>query len=96
MARSPDGIVEAPARQPARTIALSAALAIVEVACAKAAEIGVPMNVAVVDDGNNLPPPRRSSATRKKSSSRARTSTSSIRPTGIAPRRRQTPSLGES
>ncbi len=36
------------------TVNLSAAQAVVEAARAKAEEIGVPMNIAVVDDGNNL------------------------------------------
>jgi uncharacterized protein GlcG (DUF336 family) len=38
----------------ADSVTLSSAQAVVEAACAKAEEIGVPMNVAVVDDGNNL------------------------------------------
>jgi uncharacterized protein GlcG (DUF336 family) len=38
----------------ANTITLTAAQAVVDAACAKAAQIGVPMNVAVVDAGNNL------------------------------------------
>jgi uncharacterized protein GlcG (DUF336 family) len=33
---------------------LEAARAVVDAACAKAEDIGVPMNVAVVDEGNNL------------------------------------------
>ncbi|HEX7289515.1 MAG TPA: heme-binding protein [Conexibacter sp.] len=37
-----------------QTITLEAAQAVVDAARAKAAEIGVPMNVAVVDAGNNL------------------------------------------
>jgi uncharacterized protein GlcG (DUF336 family) len=36
------------------TVTLSAAQAVVEAARAKAEEIGVPMNIAVVDGGNNL------------------------------------------
>ena len=36
------------------TVTLSAAQAIVDAASAKADEIGVPMNIAVVDEGNNL------------------------------------------
>jgi uncharacterized protein GlcG (DUF336 family) len=36
------------------TISLQAAQAVVDAACAKARDIGVPMNVAVVDAGNNL------------------------------------------
>ena len=36
------------------TVTLDAAQAVIEAARAKAAEIGVPMNIAVVDDGNNL------------------------------------------
>jgi uncharacterized protein GlcG (DUF336 family) len=35
-------------------VTLSAAQAVVDAACAKAEEIGVPMNIAVVDAGNNL------------------------------------------
>jgi uncharacterized protein GlcG (DUF336 family) len=35
-------------------MSLSAAQAVVEAARAKAEEIGVPMNIAVVDEGNNL------------------------------------------
>jgi uncharacterized protein GlcG (DUF336 family) len=35
-------------------VTLATAQAVVEAACAKAEEIGVPMNIAVVDDGNNL------------------------------------------
>jgi uncharacterized protein GlcG (DUF336 family) len=35
-------------------VTLSAAQAVVEAARAKAEEIGVPMNIAVVDEGNNL------------------------------------------
>jgi uncharacterized protein GlcG (DUF336 family) len=38
----------------AETVTLSAAQAVVEGARAKAEEIGVPMNIAVVDEGNNL------------------------------------------
>ena len=38
----------------AESVTLSAAQAVVEAARAKAEEIGVPMNIAVVDDGNNL------------------------------------------
>jgi uncharacterized protein GlcG (DUF336 family) len=38
----------------AETVTLSAAQTIVEAARAKAEEIGVPMNIAVVDEGNNL------------------------------------------
>ena len=38
----------------ATRVALSAGLAIVDAARAKAAELGVPMNIAVVDGGNNL------------------------------------------
>lgn len=37
-----------------QTITLEAAQAVVDAARAKAAEIGVPMNIAVVDAGNNL------------------------------------------
>ena len=36
------------------TVTLSAAQAVVQAARAKAEEIGVPMNIAVVNDGNNL------------------------------------------
>jgi uncharacterized protein GlcG (DUF336 family) len=36
------------------SVSLRAAQAVVDAACAKAEEIGVPMNVAVVDAGNNL------------------------------------------
>jgi len=38
----------------AESVTLRAAQAVVEAARAKAEEIGVPMNIAVVDDGNNL------------------------------------------
>ena len=38
----------------ARTITLSAGRAVLEAARAKATEIGVPMNIAVVDEGGNL------------------------------------------
>jgi uncharacterized protein GlcG (DUF336 family) len=38
----------------ADSVTLSAAQAVVDAACAKAEEIGVPMNIAVVDAGNNL------------------------------------------
>lgn len=38
----------------AESVTLSVAQAVVEAARAKAEEIGVPMNIAVVDDGNNL------------------------------------------
>jgi uncharacterized protein GlcG (DUF336 family) len=38
----------------AESVTLSAAQAVVEAARAKADEIGVPMNIAVVDEGNNL------------------------------------------
>ena len=38
----------------AESVTLSVAQAVVEAARAKADEIGVPMNIAVVDDGNNL------------------------------------------
>jgi uncharacterized protein GlcG (DUF336 family) len=38
----------------AETVTLSGAQTIVEAARAKAEEIGVPMNIAVVDEGNNL------------------------------------------
>ena len=38
----------------AKSMTLSAAQEVVEGARAKADEIGVPMNIAVVDDGNNL------------------------------------------
>ena len=38
----------------AESVTLSTAQAVVEAARAKAEEIGVPMNIAVVDDGNNL------------------------------------------
>jgi uncharacterized protein GlcG (DUF336 family) len=38
----------------ADSVTLSTAQAVVEAARAKAEEIGVPMNIAVVDDGNNL------------------------------------------
>ena len=40
--------------QSARTITLSAAQAVVDAAQAKATQIDVPMNIAVVDDGGNL------------------------------------------
>ncbi len=38
----------------AESVTLSAAQAVVEAARARAEEIGVPMNIAVVDEGNNL------------------------------------------
>jgi uncharacterized protein GlcG (DUF336 family) len=38
----------------AESVTLSAAREVVDAAVAKAEEIGVPMNVAVVDEGNNL------------------------------------------
>ncbi len=38
----------------AESVTLSAAQAVVDAACAKAEEIGVPMDIAVVDAGNNL------------------------------------------
>jgi uncharacterized protein GlcG (DUF336 family) len=38
----------------AESVTLSAAQTVVEAARARAEEIGVPMNIAVVDDGNNL------------------------------------------
>ena len=38
----------------AESVTLSAAQAVVEAARAKAEQIGVPMNIAVVDEGNNL------------------------------------------
>ena len=38
----------------ADSVTLSAAKEVVEAARAKAEEIGVPMNIAVVDEGNNL------------------------------------------
>jgi uncharacterized protein GlcG (DUF336 family) len=38
----------------AESVTLSAAQAVVEAARARADEIGVPMNIAVVDEGNNL------------------------------------------
>jgi uncharacterized protein GlcG (DUF336 family) len=38
----------------AENVTLDAAQAVVDAARAKADEIGVPMNIAVVDDGNNL------------------------------------------
>ncbi len=38
----------------AESVTLSAAQTVVEAARAKAEEIGVPMNIAVVDEGNNL------------------------------------------
>jgi uncharacterized protein GlcG (DUF336 family) len=38
----------------ADSVTLSAAQAVVDAAQAKAEEIGVPMNIAVVDEGNNL------------------------------------------
>jgi uncharacterized protein GlcG (DUF336 family) len=37
-----------------KTVTLSAAQAVVEAAVKKAEEIGVPMDIAVVDEGNNL------------------------------------------
>ena len=40
--------------QSGRTVTLSVGQAVVEAARAKAKEIGVPMNIAVVDEGNNL------------------------------------------
>ena len=40
--------------QTQRSVTLSAAQVILEAARAKAAEIGVPMNIAVVDEGSNL------------------------------------------
>ena len=40
--------------QSAPTVTLSAGQAVVEAARAKATEIGVPMNIAVVDEGGNL------------------------------------------
>jgi len=42
------------ATQPTRTVTLTAADQAIAAARAKAAEIGVPMNVAVVDEGGNL------------------------------------------
>ena len=42
------------ATQPTRTVTLTAADQAIAAARAKAAEIGVPMNVAVVDEGDNL------------------------------------------
>jgi uncharacterized protein GlcG (DUF336 family) len=44
----------APATRAAETIPLDAAQAVVKAARAKATEVGVPMNIAVVDAGNNL------------------------------------------
>jgi uncharacterized protein GlcG (DUF336 family) len=41
-------------RKLAESVTLSAAQAVVEAARARAEEIGVPMNIAVVDEGNNL------------------------------------------
>lgn len=40
--------------QLARTVTLSAGQAVLEAARAKARQIGVPMNIAVVDEGSNL------------------------------------------
>jgi uncharacterized protein GlcG (DUF336 family) len=40
--------------QSARTVTLGTAQTVLEAARAKATEIGVPMNIAVVDDGGNL------------------------------------------
>jgi uncharacterized protein GlcG (DUF336 family) len=40
--------------QAARTVTLSASQAVLDAARAKAAQIGVPMNIAVVDQGSNL------------------------------------------
>ncbi|MCW3064607.1 MAG: hypothetical protein JWN32_1779 [Solirubrobacterales bacterium] len=40
--------------QSARTVTLSASQAVLDAARAKAAQIGVPMNIAVVDQGSNL------------------------------------------
>ena len=40
--------------QAARAVTLSAGQAVLEAAQAKATEIGVPMNIAVVDEGGNL------------------------------------------
>ena len=40
--------------QSARTVTLSAGQAVLAAARAKATQIGVPMNIAVVDDGSNL------------------------------------------
>jgi uncharacterized protein GlcG (DUF336 family) len=40
--------------QSASTVTLSASQAVLEAAQTKAAEIGVPMNIAVVDEGSNL------------------------------------------
>jgi uncharacterized protein GlcG (DUF336 family) len=42
------------AHPPARAVTLSAAQAVVEAARAKATQIGVPMNIAVIDEGSNL------------------------------------------
>jgi uncharacterized protein GlcG (DUF336 family) len=42
------------AAQSQHTVTLSAGQAVLEAARAKATEIGVPMNIAVVDDGGNL------------------------------------------
>ena len=41
-------------RQSAHPVTLSAAQAVLEAARTKATEIGVPMNIAVVDEGDNL------------------------------------------
>ena len=42
------------ASQSARTVTLSTGQAVLEAARAKATQIGVPMNIAVVDEGSNL------------------------------------------
>lgn len=42
------------AHRSARTITLDAGLAILDAARSKAIEIGVPMNIAVIDEGSNL------------------------------------------
>ena len=54
MALSTNPSADGAALQPSSAVSLDAGLAIVEAARAKAIEIGVPMNIAVVDEGSNL------------------------------------------
>ena len=54
MARSTNPGDGATALQSERTVTLSAGQAVLEAARAKAMQIGVPMNIAVVDEGTNL------------------------------------------
>ncbi|MCW3047251.1 MAG: putative 15 [Solirubrobacterales bacterium] len=54
MARSTNPSDGATVAQSDRTVTLSAGQAVVEAARTKASQIGVPMNIAVVDEGGNL------------------------------------------